>query len=55
MEYRGAIYPLLNRGEWREEIFKEAEDRTWFLETLGETARKTGQRFAVSMNHRGFQ
>ena len=35
VEYEGAIYHLLSRGDRREEIFKEDRDRETFIETLG--------------------
>ena len=34
-EYPGAIYHLMNRGDRREAIFKDDEDRKLFLTTLG--------------------
>jgi putative transposase len=42
VEYEGAIYHLMNRGDRREAIFRDDEDRQLFLKTLGETCRKTG-------------
>ena len=42
MEYPGAIYHVINRGERREEIFRDDADRERFLETLGEVCVKTG-------------
>ena len=42
VEYPGAIYHVLNRGDRREEIFRDDQDRQRFLETLGETCAKTG-------------
>ena len=41
MEYEGAIYHVMNRGDRRESIFREDSDRLLFLETLGETCAKT--------------
>ena len=41
VEYAGAIYHVLNRGDRREQIVADDQDRTRFLETLGETCRKT--------------
>ncbi len=41
MEYPGAIYHVMNRGDHREEIFRDDEDRTRFLSTLGEACQKT--------------
>ena len=36
VEYEGAIYHLMNRGDRREPIFVDDEDRKMFLKTLGE-------------------
>ena len=42
IEYEGAIYHLMNRGDRREPIFRDDADRQRFLETLGEASAKTG-------------
>ena len=42
VEYEGAIYHVMNRGDHREAIFLEDEDRQLFLETLGQACEKTG-------------
>jgi putative transposase len=42
VEYEGAIYHVMNRGDRREAIFLGEEDREQFLKTLGETCQKTG-------------
>jgi REP element-mobilizing transposase RayT len=42
VEYPGAIYHVMNRGDRREEMFRDDEDRQRFLATLGETCAKTG-------------
>jgi REP element-mobilizing transposase RayT len=42
VEYAGAIYHVMNRGDRREEIFKDDADRKRFVETLGEVCAKTG-------------
>jgi REP element-mobilizing transposase RayT len=42
VEYAGAIYHVMNRGDRREPIFKDDEDRQRFLTTLGEACAKTG-------------
>jgi REP element-mobilizing transposase RayT len=42
VEYPGAIYQVMNRGDRREAIFRTDKDRQLFMETLGETCRKTG-------------
>ena len=42
VEYPGAIYHVMNRGDRREPIFEDDEDRGCFLATLGEACAKTG-------------
>jgi len=42
VEYPGAIYHVMNRGDRREPIFKDDEDREKFLTILAETCGKTG-------------
>lgn len=42
VEYPGAIYHVLNRGDRREPIFRDDADRERFLDTLGEACAKTG-------------
>jgi hypothetical protein len=42
VQYPGAIYHLMNRGDRREAIFKGDEDRRRFVETLGEACGKAG-------------
>ena len=42
VEYPGAIYHVMSRGDQREPIFKDEEDRKRFLATLGEACGKTG-------------
>ena len=42
VEYPGAIYHVMNRGDRREEVFKDDPDRERFLATLGEVCVKTG-------------
>src|SRR5256886_8427590 len=42
VQYAGAIYHVLNRGDRREPIFRDDRDRQRFLDTLGETCGKTG-------------
>src|SRR5438034_11457317 len=41
VEYPGAIYHVMNRGDHREPIFRDDKDRLRFLETLAEACRKT--------------
>ncbi|HWY32891.1 MAG TPA: transposase [Candidatus Acidoferrum sp.] len=42
MEYPGAIYHLMNRGDRREAIFQDDKDREGFLAALAEACGKTG-------------
>ncbi|MBU6402843.1 MAG: transposase [Verrucomicrobia bacterium] len=41
IEYQGAIYHVMNRGDRREPIFGDDEDRNVLLTTLAETCAKT--------------
>ena len=41
MQYPGAIYHVMNRGDRREAIFHDAADRELFPQTLEEACRKT--------------
>ena len=41
IEYAGAVYHAMNRGDRREPIFHDDADRKRFLETLGEACAKT--------------
>src|SRR5436309_13782913 len=54
VEYPGAIYHVMNRGDRREPIFKEDPDLERFLETLGEACAKTNwqvQALCLMGNH----
>ena len=42
IEYPGAIYHVMSRGDRREAIFRDDEDRRRFLATLAEACGKTG-------------
>ena len=42
VQYPGAIYHVMNRGDRRERIFLDDLDRRKFLATLGEACQKTG-------------
>lgn len=44
IEYPGAIYHVMNRGDRQEPIFKDDADRRRFLDTLGEACGKAGWR-----------
>ena len=54
LEYEGAIYHVMNRGDRREPIFRDDRDREMFLETLGQAAQKTGWQihaYCLMSNH----
>ena len=54
VEYPGAIYHLMNRGDRREPIFRDDQDRERFLTTLGQTCAKTDWQvhaFCLMPNH----
>src|SRR5262245_3799097 len=54
VEYPGAIYHVMNRGDRRDTIFQDDTDRQRFLETLGQACAKTGWRvhaFVLMPNH----
>jgi putative transposase len=42
VEFTGAVYHIVNRGDRREAIFRDDQDRARFLTTLGEACTKTG-------------
>jgi hypothetical protein len=42
IEYPGAIYHIMNRGDRRDPIFKDDADRQRFVETLAGACAKTG-------------
>ena len=54
VEYPGAVYHVLNRGDRREPIFRDDADRQRFLETLAEACAKTRWQvhaFVLMPNH----
>ena len=54
IQYEGAIYHLMSRGDRREEIFRDDLDRKIFLQTLGVTCQKTGWQvhaYCLMSNH----
>jgi putative transposase len=54
IEYPGAIYHLLSRGDRREPIVNDDKDRTLFLQLLGRTCRRTAWQihaFCLMSNH----
>src|ERR1017187_4495725 len=42
VEYPGAVYHVMNRGDRREAIFRDDKDRQMFVSTLAEACGKTG-------------
>ena len=54
VEYAGAIYHVMNRGDRRELIFMDDADRQCFIDTLGEACTKTGWQvhaYVLMANH----
>ena len=54
VEFPGAIYHVLSRGDRREDIFHDDVDRQDFLETLAEACQKTGfqvHAYCLMRNH----
>src|ERR1700722_263556 len=54
IEFPGAIYHVLDRGDRREAIYGDDEDRRAFLTTLGEACQRTGWRihaYVLMSNH----
>jgi putative transposase len=54
IQYPGAVYHVMNRGDRREAIFHDDQDRASFLETLGEACAKTGwqvEAYCLMPNH----
>jgi REP element-mobilizing transposase RayT len=54
IEYAGAFYHVMARGNRREPIFADESDRGFFLQTLGEACGMTGWRihaWVVMVNH----
>jgi putative transposase len=54
VEYSGAIYHVMNRGDRREPIFRDDADRQCFLKSLAEACQKTGWRvlaYCLMHNH----
>jgi REP element-mobilizing transposase RayT len=41
VQYPGAIYHVMNRGDRREPIFSDDKDRQIFMETLDQACQKT--------------
>ena len=54
IEYPGAIYHLMSRGDRREAIYQHDVDRQDFIKTLAETCQKTGWQvhaYCLMSNH----
>lgn len=54
VQYPGAIYHVMNRGDRREDIFYDDQDRRRFLQTLGQACEKTGWQihaYCLMSNH----
>jgi len=54
VEYPGAIYHVMNRGDRREPIFNDDADRQRFVETLGQACTRAGWRvhaYVLMPNH----
>ena len=54
VEYPGAIYHIMNRGDRRERIFFDDKDRQRFIDTLSEAFAKTDwqvQGLSLMPNH----
>ncbi len=54
IQYPGAIYHVMNRGDRREDIFVDDHDRKCFVETLGATCERTGWQvhaYCLMSNH----
>lgn len=54
VEFPGAIYHVMSRGDRREEIFRDDRDRERFLETTAEACGKTGWQvhaYCLMRNH----
>lgn len=54
IEYEGAIYHIMSRGDRREPIFEDDEDRNRFLSTLAQACEKAGWQvhaYCLMRNH----
>jgi putative transposase len=54
VQFAGAVYHVLDRGDRREAIFEDDGDRATFLRTLGEVCRRTGWQvhaYVLMSNH----
>jgi putative transposase len=54
IEYEGALYHVVSRGDQREPIFLDDQDKGQFLSTLGQACLKTGWQvhaYCLMTNH----
>jgi len=54
VEYEGAIYHIVSRGNGKQDIYRDVHDRKTFLKALEETCEKTGWRihaYCLMNNH----
>ena len=54
IEFAGAMYHVMARGDRREPIVQDDEDRSTFMRTLGEVSERTGFRvhaYVLMSNH----
>ena len=54
VEYPGALYHVMSRGDHGDPLFEDDRDRERFVETLGEAALKTGWQvhaYCLMSNH----
>ena len=54
VQYPGAVYHVMSRGDRREDIFEDDQDRQRLIETLAESCQKTGWQvhaYCLMRNH----
>ena len=54
IEYPGAVYHVLNRGNYRDAVFREVASKDLFVDTLAKTCERTGwvlHAFSLLDNH----
>ena len=54
IEYEGAVYHIMSRGDHGEAIYVGGEDRNRFVESLGELCKRTGwliHAYVLMSNH----
>ena len=49
VEYEGAVYHVMDRGDRLEAIYHDDEDRELFLKTPGQAAKRTGGGVCIPM------